>query len=107
TVTLIGIILIIVTYILTKRKRKDDTIEYTDAFCFTEVLKTGWEAKWSILTPVIILGGIYGGIFTPTEASVVAVVYGLLVGGVFYKELNWKELYESTLVTLLHMAATI
>jgi len=103
----IGIILMIASYILIKRKSKDETIEYTDAFSFTEVLKTGWEAKWSILTPVIILGGIYGGIFTPTEASVVAVVYGLLVGGVFYKELNWKELYESTLETLRLMGATL
>jgi C4-dicarboxylate transporter DctM subunit len=44
--------------------------------------------------PVIILGGIYGGIFTPTEGSVVAVVYGLIVGLLIYKEIKWKDLPE-------------
>ncbi len=39
-----------------------------------------WQAGWALLMPVIILGGIYGGIFTPTEASAVAVFYALLVG---------------------------
>src|SRR5690606_18580406 len=47
---------------------------------------------WALLSPVIILGGIYGGVFTPTEASMVAVVYGLLVGVGIYRELGWKEL---------------
>src|SRR5699024_2806176 len=61
----------------------------------------------SLLTPVIILGGIYGGVFTPTEASVVAVVYGLLIGGFVYKELKWKEIYECTLETLRLMGATL
>ena len=44
------------------------------------------------MTPVIILGGIYGGIFTPTEAAGVAAVYGLFVGFFVYKELNWEKL---------------
>ena len=42
--------------------------------------------------PVIILGGIYGGVFTPTEAAVVAVVYGIFVGKFVYKELKFKDL---------------
>ncbi|EGL81969.1 TRAP dicarboxylate transporter, DctM subunit [Caldalkalibacillus thermarum TA2.A1] len=46
----------------------------------------------AMLMPVIILGGIYGGIFTPTEASVVAVVYGFLIGWLVYKQLNLKVL---------------
>lgn len=46
------------------------------------------QAGWALMMPVIILGGIYGGIFTPTEASAVAVFYALLVGGVVYRELN-------------------
>ncbi|GIO20352.1 C4-dicarboxylate ABC transporter permease [Oceanobacillus oncorhynchi subsp. incaldanensis] len=48
----------------------------------------------AILMPVLVLGGIYGGIFTPTEASVVAVVYGLLAG-LFYKELTLKKIYNT------------
>jgi C4-dicarboxylate transporter, DctM subunit len=47
-----------------------------------------WQASWALLMPVIILGGIYGGIFTPTEASVVAVGYALAVGLFIYRELN-------------------
>ena len=46
------------------------------------------QAGWALMMPVIILGGIYGGIFTPTEASAVAVFYALLVGIVVYRELN-------------------
>lgn len=61
-------------------------------FSFKHFLKTFWEAKWSLLIPVIILGGIYGGIFTPTEAGVVAVVYGLFASLFIYKEITVKDL---------------
>ena len=50
------------------------------------------QAGWALMMPVIILGGIYGGIFTPTEASAVAVFYALLVGTVVYRELNLTNL---------------
>jgi C4-dicarboxylate transporter DctM subunit len=46
------------------------------------------QAGWALLMPVIILGGIYGGIFTPTEASAVAVFYALVVGMVVYREIK-------------------
>jgi C4-dicarboxylate transporter DctM subunit len=49
----------------------------------------------ALLAPVIILGGIYGGIFTPTEASVVAIVYSLVVGKFYYKEITWKIWVDS------------
>ena len=52
------------------------------------------DAFWGFLMPVIILGGIYGGIFTPTEAAAVSVVYGLFVGMVIYKEVKFKDLWE-------------
>lgn len=52
-----------------------------------------WKAGWALLMPVIILGGIYGGIFTPTEAAAVAVFYALLVGVVIYREIKLKDLY--------------
>ena len=50
------------------------------------------DAFWGLLMPVIILGGIYGGIFTPTEAAAVAALYGLLVGFFIYKSLTLKDL---------------
>ncbi|CAN5679613.1 TRAP transporter large permease [soil metagenome] len=55
--------------------------------------KATWQAGWALLMPVIILGGIYGGIFTPTEASAVAVFYALVVGIVIYREIKLADLY--------------
>ncbi len=55
--------------------------------------KATWQAGWALLMPVIILGGIYGGIFTPTEASAVAVFYALIVGMVIYREIGIRDLY--------------
>jgi C4-dicarboxylate transporter DctM subunit len=49
------------------------------------------DSIWALITPIIILGGIYGGIFTPTEAAVVGIVYSLAVGTLVYKELSWKS----------------
>ena len=55
--------------------------------------KATLQAGWALLMPVIILGGIYGGVFTPTEASAVAVFYALVVGVVIYREIKIKDLY--------------
>ena len=54
-------------------------------------LKSFGQAFWGFLVPVIILGGIYGGIFTPTEAAAVSVVYALIVGLFIYREMKWKD----------------
>jgi C4-dicarboxylate transporter DctM subunit len=51
------------------------------------------DSFWGLLTPVIILGGIYGGIFTPTEAAAVAVFYGLFVGVFIYKTIKFNTMY--------------
>ena len=59
-----------------------------------EVLHGFREAIWGLFSPIIILGGIYGGIFTPTEAAVVAVIYSLLIGLFVYKEFNVKDLWH-------------
>ncbi len=52
------------------------------------------EAFWGLMMPVIILGGIYGGFFTPTEAAAVAAVYGILVGIIVYRKLKLSDLHE-------------
>lgn len=52
------------------------------------------ESFWGLLAPVIILGGLYGGIFTPTEAAVVAVFYSLLLGFVIYRSLTFCKAYQ-------------
>ncbi|ADV00388.1 TRAP transporter large permease subunit [Alicycliphilus denitrificans] len=56
-------------------------------------MKTLAKSFWAMMMPVIILGGLRGGIFTPTEAAVVAAVYALLVSMFVYRELNWQQLY--------------
>lgn len=50
------------------------------------------EAKWSLLIPVIILGGIYGGIVTPTEAAIIACDYGLIISLFVYKEITLRDI---------------
>lgn len=75
-----------------------------------------WEAKWAMFVPVLILGGIYCGIFTPTEAAAVAAFYGLIVGVFIYKEIAVKELFHcfaescvtsSVVIVLMGMAAIL
>lgn len=51
------------------------------------------QAGFALLMPVVVLGGIYGGITTPTEASVIAVFYAILVGMFLHRELSWRDLY--------------
>jgi C4-dicarboxylate transporter DctM subunit len=57
-----------------------------------EILKAFKDSIWAILAPVIILGGIYAGIFTPTEAAVVAVFYSLFVAVVVYRSVAWRDM---------------
>lgn len=85
---LMGITMCVLSYFLCIKKG----IKVKGKFQITEVLRTFKESILALLMPVIILGGIYGGIFTPTEASAVAAVYGLIVGVFIYKELKLKDL---------------
>jgi len=61
---------------------------------FPSVFKAFNEAILAILMPIIVLGGIYSGVFTPTEAAVVAVVYSFIVGFVIYREISFQQLVE-------------
>ncbi|PWW29479.1 C4-dicarboxylate transporter DctM subunit [Cytobacillus oceanisediminis] len=86
---MVGIGLMIYSYIHSRKMGYTGTDQATT---IKGVLTALWEAKWALLIPVVILGGIYGGIFTPTEAAVVAVVFGLIVSVFVYKELKFKDL---------------
>jgi C4-dicarboxylate transporter DctM subunit len=55
------------------------------------------EAGWALGTPFVIFGGIYGGIFTPTEAAGVAVVYSIVVTVLIYRDIGWRDLWRITL----------
>jgi C4-dicarboxylate transporter DctM subunit len=85
----VGLSLMLVVYFISKKRGYGGTEE---KFSIKAVLKAAIDAFWALLMPVIILGGIYGGIFTPTEAAAVAVAYGLIIGVFVYRDLKLKDL---------------
>ncbi|MDU5100526.1 MAG: TRAP transporter large permease [Peptoniphilus grossensis] len=89
---LMGVALMIVCYIVSKKNGYKGNDEKKS---IKEIFHTFIDAFWAIMSPVIILGGIYAGIFTPTEAAVVSVVYSFIVGVFVYKELNLKDAYKA------------
>lgn len=101
---ILGIALMISSYITAKKNGYEGTGEVPS---FKDVLKAVNEAKLALLIPVIILGGIYGGFFSPTESAAVASVYALVIGVFVYKELDWKSVYESFSSAALTNAATV
>ena len=88
---LVGAALMIVAYFSSKKNGYG--LVNRREFAWKNVAVSFKEAFWALLMPVIVLGGIYGGVFTPTEAAAVAAVYGFIVGVFVYKELNPKELF--------------
>lgn len=99
---LMGIGLLIAIFFIT---RKTDLDKLPKAS-----MKERWlsfkDALWGLMMPMIILGGIYGGIFTPTEAAAVAAVYGLAIGFFIYRTLEMKDL-ASILVTSVTQTAVV
>ena len=84
-----------------------------EVFSWQRVKSTFKDAAWAFLLPMIILGGIFGGVVTATEGAALAVLAALFIGGVIYRELNFKHLYESmvegsvqTAVVMLLVAAS-
>lgn len=65
-----------------------------------EALKLGYQSIWSLILPIIIIGGLRLGFFTPTEASIGAVYYTLFIGVVIYKALSWKDIYDSLRISI-------
>ncbi len=86
---LIGLALVIVVMI--EARRKGIYVAH-EKRTWGQRWKSFRSAFWGLLMPVIILGGIYGGIFTPTEAAAVSVVYGLIVGLFIYRSISWRDL---------------
>ena len=70
-------------------------IPLTAGLRWENVWHTTIDAFWSLLAPVVILGGIYGGIFTPTEAAGIACIYAILVARYIYRELTWREIWQT------------
>lgn len=95
---LMGVALLLTSYFIAKKYGYKGTGHFPKA---KEIWVSFKEAIWAILAPTIVLGGIYAGVFTPTEAAVIAVVYSAFVGAFIYKELTWKLLYKSLFDTIL------
>ena len=87
-----GFMLCIMVFI---KSKKNGWKGETQRASLKEIGRLFLDTIWGLLSPVIVLGGIYSGLFTPTEAAAVAVVYSLIVGIFIYKELRLAELKET------------
>ena len=109
---LTGLALMVYSYLVSKQRgwmgeKKERSVK--------TIFKAVWEAKLALMVPVIVLGGIYGGLMTPTEAAAVAAFYGLIVGVFVYRELNSSNIVNafmeacstSAIVIILMAMATI
>mgnify|MGYP003860115541 FL=1 len=96
--------LMIVTYIIA---RKRGYIGVDRTFSVKKVGTALNHGKFAVIAPIIILGGIYAGIFTPTEAASVAVVYALLIGGVVYRELTIANIIDCLKITAMISGAVL
>jgi len=94
----VTVLLLATTWIIAVR---NDYGGVGEAFSWRPMLHAMWRGKWAIGAPLLILGGIYGGAFTPTEAAAVAVFYALFVGFFVYRELTIPKLIESLRFTAL------
>ncbi len=95
---LVTMLLMVTTYIIARRRNYGGG---GAPFSWRPFVRAAWDGKWSIGAPILILGGIYGGVFTPTEAAGVAVFYSLFVGAFIYRELTIKKLLEALRFTAL------
>ena len=93
---IMGVLTMFANYIISKRRGYRGE---TKGISIKELLVTFKDAFWALLMPLIILGGIYSGIFTPTEAACVAVIYGFIIGFFVYRELKISDLKTILLET--------
>ena len=94
----VALLLMAVAYLISVRRGYGAAGE---PFSLRPMLRAVWEGKWALFAPLLILGGIYGGAFTPTEAASVAVFYALFVGAFVYRELTWRKFAEALRFTAL------
>ena len=94
---ILAICLLIANYIISYKNNYRGS---SNRFSFKIFLTKLNEGKWAVLAPILILGGIYGGVVTVTEASVIAVLYALFTGFIIYKQLTLKECQKSLIETL-------
>ncbi len=84
--------LLIMNYLLAKKHGYSGT---TEGWSAREMWCELYRGFWALMAPVVILGGIYSGFFTPTEAAIVAIFYTLIVGTFIYREMSWQKLFTA------------
>lgn len=85
---MLGLALMLIVY----RESLKNNYPKEGHFSFGRMFKSLYRSFWALLAPLIILGGILGGIFTPTEAAAVAVVYSFFIGKFVFREIKWRDL---------------
>jgi len=100
---MMGIVLAITGYVISKKRGYGFEDRQTRG-SLRQVLKALKDSAWGLLAPAVIIGGIYLGVFTPTEAAGVAVLYGIAVGFFIYKEIGVKELLHLAKQTAIDSA---
>lgn len=99
---LLGVGMMVVSYVISKKRNYPKTERRAT---FKEIIQTGKESFFAIMMTLIILVGILGGIVTPTEASIIAALYGVIVGFFIYKELTIKNFIKCLKDTAVSSAA--
>ncbi len=84
-----------------KAEKQDEYVSLSEGMKYRikEIGKSFKDGFWALLSPVIILGGIYSGVFTPTEAACISVVYSIIISLFIYRDMGWKELKQVFLDT--------
>jgi len=98
----------IVVLQLTKRRHNNidfsvKTFVQKEKYTWSDKGKAIWKSKWSLLTPIIVLGGIYSGIVTPTEAAVICSVYVIIVSILVKRDIKWTDVYDAFVLTVKSM----
>ena len=97
-------VLMFTTYLIAK---KNGYVGDGEEFSWGKVREAFKEGVWAILAPFVILGGIYTGVFTPTEAAAVACVYALIIGGIAYRELTISKIVTCLKITAMISGAVL
>lgn len=87
----IGLLLMLVSYVIARRELPATNMKRAT---FKQVGQAFWQAKFALMVPIIVLGGIYGGITTPTEAGAIAVVYAFITEGFILKTLDKQKIWD-------------
>ena len=87
----IGILLMLVSYFIARREHPATHVKRAS---LQQIGRTFWQAKFALMVPVIVLGGIYGGVTTPTEAGAIAVLYAFITEGLILRTLDRQKIWD-------------